>query len=96
MDLGVAFWIAIFLVILLSMFAGDSKGKSAKSERDQADSPRRIIIETLDSKGQVVRRESAHISSGPSAGAQGAPRSRMSDDAARRADLAQFDHMKTS
>lgn len=88
MDFGVAFWIFVILLITLSMFAG---GSSKVAQREQ-DAPRRVVIETLDKRGQVVKRETATI--GPDR-AQGAPRERPYDEAARRSDLAQFERMKT-
>ena len=95
MDLGAAFWIFVFLIILLSMFAGDSKSKSStKSNGPSPDAPRRVVIETLDSKGQVIKRETATIAPDRAQGAQGAPKSRMSESD-RRSDLAAFERMKT-
>ena len=95
MDAGAAFWIFVIALIAVSMVSGASSKSSSKSSVPSEDAPRRIIIETLDNRGQVVKRESAHIASGPVAGAQGAPKSRPYDDAARRADLAQFEKMRT-
>jgi hypothetical protein len=94
MDPGAAFWIFVFLIILLSMFAGGSSKSSTKSNGPSPDAPRRVVIETLDSKGQVIKRETATIAPDRAQGAQGAPKSRMSESD-RRSDLAAFERMKT-
>lgn len=91
MDPGAAFWIFVFLIILLSMFAGGSSKSSTRSNGPSPDAPRRVVIETLDSKGQVIKRETATIAPDR---AQGAPKSRMSESD-RRSDLAAFERMKT-
>ena len=61
MDFGAAFWIFVFVIILLSMFAGGSSKSSTRSNGPSPDAPRRVVIETLDSKGQVIKRETATI-----------------------------------
>jgi hypothetical protein len=94
MDSGAAFWIFVSLIILLSMFAGGSSKTSTKSSGPSLDAPRRVVIETLDSKGQVIKRETATIAPDRAQGAQGAPKSRMSESD-RRSDLAAFERMKT-
>jgi len=90
MDFGAAFWIFVFLIILVSMFAGGSSRSSTKSNGPSPDAPRRVVIETLDSKGQVIKRETATIAPDR---AQGATRGRASETDDRRSAMSPFERM---
>ena len=79
MDFGAAFWIFVFLIILLSMFAGGSSKSSTKSNGPSPDAPRRDI-----------KRETATIAPDR---AQAATRGRASETDDRRSAMAPFERM---
>jgi hypothetical protein len=75
MDAGTALGTVVGLIIIFSMFSSRSN-KAEKPAPRETDSHSRVIIETLDGEGKVIRREIHEATSGAPDRVQGAPRSR--------------------
>ena len=74
----IAFWAFVGVLIVLSMFGatgGGQKSSGPKPNGQESSPPRRVIIETLDSRGQVIKRETGMTTEAGDR-AQRAPRSR--------------------
>jgi hypothetical protein len=75
MDAGTALGTVVGLLIIFSMFSSRSS-KADKPAARETDSQSRVVIETLDGEGKVIRREIREATSGAPERVQGTPRSR--------------------
>jgi len=75
MDAGTALGTVVGLIILFSMFSSRSS-KAEKPASRETDSQSRVVIETLDGEGRVIRREIREVTSGAPDRALGAPKIR--------------------